>query len=246
MVPIGVLPAGAQESGSMNMSVRRAPLGSRIGEVADGGAPQDGFLGRGAGVVHADRCVHLALEEVVVRRAGHDFEQAPRDDHPAIRVADVLVRREERPAVLPEPVEEDLQGAATLGIGEKQVRIDPVGVRQQMPDADPFGRCGRRQSELRQVRDDAFVEIDDAALDLLEDKGRGQNFRDGSKQESGVLAHRRPRDDVRHPMGHDGLIAVVVDAGEIARDLARLRNRRRPARECASATASSMPPMVKA
>ncbi len=26
MVPIGVLPAGAQESGSMNMSVRRAPL----------------------------------------------------------------------------------------------------------------------------------------------------------------------------------------------------------------------------
>jgi hypothetical protein len=34
--------------------------------------------------------------------------------------------------VLPEPVEEELQGIAALGIREKQVRIDPVGMRQKV------------------------------------------------------------------------------------------------------------------
>src|SRR5437667_3438122 len=69
--------------------------GTWIGKVADGGAPKDGCLSRGARVVHADGCVHLALEEVVVGPAGHRFEEAPRHDHPAIRVADVLVWPEE-------------------------------------------------------------------------------------------------------------------------------------------------------
>jgi hypothetical protein len=190
--------------------------------MADGGAAKDGILGRGGRVIHPDRCVQLALEEVVVGRAGHDLQQAPCDDHPAIGVADVFVWLEERPAVLPEPFEEDRQGPVTLGIREEQVRIDPVGVRQEVADADPFGRGGRRQLELRQVCDHPFIEIDDAAVDLLENQGRGQDLRDGAKQEAGVVTHRRPRDNVGHPMGHDGLVAVVVDAGKISRDLARL------------------------
>jgi hypothetical protein len=115
-------------------------LGSRIGEVANGGAPKDGFLGRGGRVIHANRCVHLALEEVVVRRTSHYLEQAPRYHHPAIRVADVFVWPEERPAVLPQSFEEDLQGTASLGIRAKQVRVDPVGMRQEISDADLFRR----------------------------------------------------------------------------------------------------------
>ena len=116
MVPIGVLPAGAQESGSMNMSVRRGP-GRWIGEVANGGAAQDGFLGRGARVIHADGGVQLALEELVVRRAGHDFEQAPSHDHPAIRVADVFVRLEEAPQCWPSPSRKTFSAARPVASG---------------------------------------------------------------------------------------------------------------------------------
>jgi hypothetical protein len=190
--------------------------------MADGGAAKDGILGRGGRGIHPDSRVQLAPEEVVVGRAGHDLEQAPCHDHPAIGVADVFVWLEERPAVLPEPFEEDPQGLATLGIREEQVRIDPVGMRQEISDADPFGRRGGRQVELRQVRDDSFIEINDTTFDLLENQGRGQDLGDGAKQEAGVVTHRRPRDNIRHPMGHDPLVAVVVDAGKIPRNLARL------------------------
>src|ERR1035441_7218778 len=137
-----------------------------IGEVADSGAPEDGFLGRGARVIHASGCVHLALKEVMVRRAGQYLQQAPRYDHPAIRVADVFVWPEESPAVLPETFEEELQGTAAPGIKEKQVGIDPIGMCQKIPDTDLFGPCGRNQLELRQVLDCALSEINDAALDL--------------------------------------------------------------------------------
>src|SRR4029453_2513626 len=99
--------------------------GSWIGEMANGGAAKDGFLGRGGRVVHPDGCVHLALEEVVVGRTGHDLEEAPGYDHPAVGVADVFVWLEERPAVLPEPFEEDLQGIATLGMWEDKVHTYP-------------------------------------------------------------------------------------------------------------------------
>jgi hypothetical protein len=108
--------------------------------VADGRAPKDGLFGRGARVNHADSCVHLALEEVVVGRPGQYLEQAPRHDHPAVRVADVFAWPEEDPAVLPEPFQEGLQGTTTLDVGEIQVRIDPVGMRQEVSDADLFGR----------------------------------------------------------------------------------------------------------
>jgi hypothetical protein len=100
--------------------------------VADGAAAKDGVLGRGGRVTHADGCVQLALEKFVVRRAGQHFEQPSGHDHPAVRVADVFVRLEENSAVLSEPVEEDPQGRGTVGVGEEQVRIDPVRVCQEM------------------------------------------------------------------------------------------------------------------
>ena len=74
MVPIGVPPRGRPGVRQHEHIGTPGPPGRWIGEVANGGAPQDGFLGRGARVIHANRCVHLALEEVVVRRASHDFE----------------------------------------------------------------------------------------------------------------------------------------------------------------------------
>jgi hypothetical protein len=50
--------------------------------------------------------------------------------------------------------------------------------------------------EIRQVCDDALRKIDHAALHLLQNQRRGQDFRDRSKKESSVLTHRRTRDDV--------------------------------------------------
>jgi hypothetical protein len=142
MVPIGVPPAGAQESGSLNMSVRRAPL------VAGSGKWPTALLRRMASSAEVEEspmptvAYSSRLRSFVVRRAGQHFEQPTGHDHPAVRVADVFVRLEENSAVLSEPVEEDLQGRGTVGVGEEQVRIDPVRVCQEMPDADLFGRRG--------------------------------------------------------------------------------------------------------
>ena len=170
MVPIGVAPAGAQVSGSMNMPVRRAP------PVTGSGKWPTAVLRRMASSAevhescHPGRRVHLALEQVVVGRAGHYLQQPPRDDHPAVGVADVLACPEQGPAGLPEPVEEDLQSIAAPGVREEQVRVDPVGVIQKIPDTDLSGRCGRGQLEFRQVRDDPLVQVNGAALGLLEQR----------------------------------------------------------------------------
>jgi hypothetical protein len=158
----------------------------------------------------------------VVRHAGHYFKQPTRHDHPAIGVADVLVWLEQGAAVPAEPVEEDTEGAGTLSVREEQVGIDPIRVRQQMPDADLLRRPRAGQLKLRQIPDDALSKTDDAALHLLQNERRGQDLRNGSKKETGVLTHRRTRDDVRYPMSRDDLNTVVVDPSNISRDLARL------------------------
>jgi len=64
----------------------------------------------------------------VVCRAGHHLQQPPGHDHPTIGVADVLVRPEERAAVLSDLVEVGFQRTTTPGIGKEQVGIDAVGV----------------------------------------------------------------------------------------------------------------------
>ena len=68
----------------------------------------------------------------------------------------------------------------------------------------------------------SFIEINDTALDLLENKSRGQDFRYGSNKKSRILSHWYPCDNVRHPMGYHALVAVVVDAGKVSRDPCRL------------------------
>jgi hypothetical protein len=65
-----------------------------------------------------------------------------------------------------------------------------------MPDTDLLCRARSGQVEIRQVCGDALRKIDDAALHLLQDQRRGQDFGDRSKKESSVLTHRRTRDDV--------------------------------------------------
>src|SRR5215217_6341506 len=94
-------------------------IGRCTREMANGRTAKDGFLGRGGRVIHPDSGEQLATEELVVRRAGHYFEQATRHDHPAIRVADVFAWLEKGPAVLAEPVKEDTEGAGTLSVGEE-------------------------------------------------------------------------------------------------------------------------------
>ena len=97
MVPMGVLPAGAQVSGEHEHAGAPGRPGLRIGEVPDGRAAEDSLLGGGARVVHAGWCVHLPLEEVVVVGAGYHLEQAARHDHPAVGVADVFAWTEQGP-----------------------------------------------------------------------------------------------------------------------------------------------------
>jgi hypothetical protein len=118
-----------------------------------------------------------------------------------------------------EPVQVDRKRAGTPGIGEEQVGIDAAGVRHEMPDVDLLGRPGSGERELRQVPDDRLIEIEGAPFDLLEHEDRRHDLGDGSEQEPGVLAHRRTGDDVRHPMGQDGLLAGLVDADQIPGNL---------------------------
>jgi hypothetical protein len=147
------------------------------------------------------------------RRACHDFEKAPGHDHSTIRVADVLVRLEQRPTVLAQQLDAELQRTATPGVGQEQVRVDAVRVREEIADSDPLGCSWGRQFELWQVRDDPFIEIDGGALDLLEHERRGQDFCDRSKQDAGVIEHRRPGDDIRQAVGDDELLASVINPG---------------------------------
>ena len=124
------------------------------------------------------------------------------------------------PQYCPSPSRKTFSAPRPLTAGKnKSASIPLVCVRRLRTR---IGGFRRRQVELRQVREDSFIKINDTALDLLEYKGRGQDFHDGSKKESGVLTHRCSRDNVRHPMGNDGLVAGVVDAGKISRDHARL------------------------
>jgi hypothetical protein len=44
---------------------------------------------------------------------------------------------------------------------------DPIRMRQQISHPDPFGHPRSHQAELRQVRNDTLVQIQDTALDLL-------------------------------------------------------------------------------
>src|SRR5215469_10389043 len=200
------------------------PSASRswVGEVTNSGTAQDGFLSRGARVIHADSCVDLTLEEIMIRGTSDDFKQSPRHDHSAIGVADVLVWAEEHSTGLSKPFDVGRERIVTPGIREKQVGVYPIGMRQEMTDADLFSSFGRRQFELRHVRDDSLIEVNGTALDLLEHKSRGQKFRDGAKKESGVLNHRCPGDNVCYPVCYDGLVPAVVDAAKISRDLVRI------------------------
>lgn len=143
-MPIGVLPVGAQDSGSLNRFVRRAALvaGSRKWPTA-----VRPLGGRGR-VVHADGFVQI-VQQVVVGPAGQDLEQAPGHDHSAVRVADVLLRPEENTAVPAQRLEIVLQRTGTVGVDEQQVRIDPVRVTEQMAHPDPFCRSVIRQPEFR-------------------------------------------------------------------------------------------------
>src|SRR5262249_19280369 len=111
----------------------------RIREVPDGGVPKDGILSGSTGVVHANGCEHVVRQEGVVGSAGYNLEYAPGDNHASVRVADVLAWLEERPALLSEPFDKRLQGMATRGIGKEQVRIDAVGVIQEIAHANLFG-----------------------------------------------------------------------------------------------------------
>src|SRR5205809_906855 len=100
-----------------------------VGEVTNGGTSKDRFLGRGARVIHADRCVDLALEEVMIRCTGDDFEKTPRHYHPAIGVADVLVWTEENPTGLSKPLDVGRERIVTPGIRENQVGAYPIRMR---------------------------------------------------------------------------------------------------------------------
>jgi hypothetical protein len=123
---------------------------------------------------------------------------------------------------LSEAVEIDLQRSATGGNRKKEVRVDAVGVRQEMPHQNPVGGAGCREFELRQVGDHAFVEVDGAVLDLLEHERGGQEFGHRSEQEASVVAHGRVGYDVCHTVRGDAPMAIVVDPGNVAGHLARL------------------------
>src|SRR5262249_7449539 len=75
----------------------------------------------------------------------------------------------------------------------------------------------RSELELRDVRDNALVEVELAALDALENQRRRERLRDRAHQEAGVIRHRIAGRDVACAAGHDRLLAVVVHAGEDAR-----------------------------
>ena len=75
--------------------------------------------------------------------------------------------------------------------------------------------------KLRQIGGHTFFEINESAFDLLENQCGGQDLRDRSEEKPGVTDHRRTGDDVRHAYGSDGLSAVVVQACEISRRVAR-------------------------
>jgi hypothetical protein len=60
---------------------------------------QDRLLRRRAGVDHPDGAVDVTLQQIVIVLTRDHLEEPPGDQHPGIRVADVLARVEERRAL---------------------------------------------------------------------------------------------------------------------------------------------------
>src|SRR5215471_19597991 len=83
MVPIGVAPAGAQVSGSMNMTVCRAPPVAGSGKWPTAVLRRIAFCAE-VHAVHANRREHVVLEEVVVGSASYGLKYAPGDNHASV------------------------------------------------------------------------------------------------------------------------------------------------------------------
>jgi hypothetical protein len=186
--------------------------------MVDGETSREDLPGYEQGVLQVERLENQRSQHLLVGLPRHLLDESSCDAERGVVVRDgvaggrQLRERAHRP---------DVAGQRVVAVARvlEEVAVPTGGVVQKLQDRDRARRSLVLHAEVRQVRADGRVEVDEPLLDKPHDRRGGERLRGRSAEEERALVHGQRIVDARHAVIRVVLLAVLEDADGGARQL---------------------------